>query len=190
MLITTMAMTDLSVRRQSMLDAIRRLFGARPATIDFTATWPILAEVGASPVVEPELPEPGEQEPGASEDFRWRRHPQLRNDQAMTISYEERHARKVAVKGLYFAHNGDIDEAFACFLQAVSEYDVDLTELPPFWKMTRGAILAAADAYEVVGRYREAAAIQARVRTELRPRNVVPLRPAGDDVPARRSVGG
>jgi hypothetical protein len=96
----------------------------------------------------------------------------------------------MAVKGLYFAHNGEVDEAFVHFLQAVTEYDIDLTELPSFWKLTRRAILAAADAYEVVGRYRDAAAIQARVRTELRPRNVVPLRPVEDIASARRTVGG
>jgi hypothetical protein len=190
MLITTLAMTDLGARRQSMVDAIRGLFGARPTPADFTSTWPDLNEVNTSPADEPAASEPESQASAGDEDFRWRRHPQLRSDKAMTISYSERRARRMAVKGLYFAHNGEVDEAFVHFLQAVTEYDIDLTELPSFWKLTRRAILAAADAYEVVGRYRDAAAIQARVRTELRPRNVVPLRPVEDIASARRTVGG
>jgi hypothetical protein len=90
---------------------------------------------------------------------------------------------------LYAAHKGDVEEAFLQFLQAVSEAAIDLTAMPSFWQMPRGAIVAAAEAYDRVGRLREASALQARVRTELRPRNVVPMRHPAAPVSSKRSSG-
>ena len=190
MLISNMAMMDLGMRRKSILDRARDLLGfsdgpipSQPETFNQPEPQPVLVAV-AEPM---ELIESADM----SHDFRWRRHPQLlRESIATEMSDEERQARKIAIRGLYCAHNGELDEAFLHFVHALGEFRIDLTEMPAFWQMPRGAILGVADAYESVGRYREASMIQARVRTELRPRNVVPMRSARTSPTLRRSAVG
>ena len=188
MLMSNLAMMDLGLRRRSVLDQLRDVFRR---TDEHQGVLPLIQDLGAQLdlVAIPDVLDADVNSPG---DYRWRRHPQLLNTSpTSTISDDERRARKTAVRGLYCAHNGEIEEAFLHFVHAIDEAIIDLTEMPSFWQMPRAAILAAADAYEVAGQHREAAMIQARVRTELRPRNVVPMtRSASTPAPRRTASGG
>jgi hypothetical protein len=188
MLMSNLAMMDLGLRRRSVVDRLRDVF--RHAD-EKHGEFPADQELRVPPDLEV-IPAPDVAEEESVGDYRWRRHPQLLNGSgASAISDEERLARRTAVRGLYCAHNGEIEEAFLHFVHALDESTIDLTELPSFWQMPRAAILSAADAYEFAGMHREAAVIQARVRTELRPRNVVPMkRPAPNSSPRRTANGG
>lgn len=173
MIVTSMAMMDLEARRRSLRDRIRVMFGHHHGDGDivtFTGCETENVELDGQGV--PDLPVPSEHN-----FWRWRRHPQLRAvTRQSPIGETERRARHSAVHGLYAALAGNVDDASAWFLQAVSVHDIDLTEIPSFWQMPRAAIESAAVAYECVGRFREAAMVQARLRSEFRPRNVVALR--------------
>jgi hypothetical protein len=193
MLVTDMALWDLRVRRASLLERLHDLFsrgdyGHTSAPESLTLVTERKSHLTLVPDPNPHaLPDAGATEPTS---LRWRRHPQLRTGAALPLlSDGERRARAIAVRGLYAAHKGDVEEAFLQFLQAVSEAAIDLTAMPSFWQMPRGAIVAAAEAYDRVGRLREASALQARVRTELRPRNVVPMRRAAAPTSPKRSSG-
>lgn len=116
-------------------------------------------------------------------DHKWRRHPQLRAYEA-PISEDVREGRRKAVRGLYAARAGAIDVATEHFTLAAQCADVDLTAVPGFWNLTRGQMQAAVDAYEAVGRYRDAAALDAHISTIFRPslvgasqQPIVPRRP-------------
>jgi len=77
-------------------------------------------------------------------------------------------------------------EARSAFAQAAVDPSIDLTDLAGFWQLSRSAMLIAAVAYEDVERFRDAAALSARVRTRYRPRA---LTPAGG-LPRRGTPGG
>jgi hypothetical protein len=187
MLMSNLALMDLGMRRRSMFDRLRNIFWQADESHEDHLSI-------RDGLVSPDLavvPNPEESDVETVGDYRWRRHPQLLNGStASTISDEERLARRAAVRGLYCAHNGGIEEAFLHFVHALDESTIDLTEMPSFWQMPRAAILAAAEAYEVAGKLREAAVIQARVRTELRPRNVVPMKRSATDSSPRRTANG
>jgi hypothetical protein len=112
----------------------------------------------------------------ATPDFRWRRHPQLRRREHDIVAADtedlERGARSAAVRGLFLARSGRLDEARASFVLAAAEPAVDLTAIPGFWDLSRGGMLAAMHAYEDAGRFREASALNARLRLLHRPRSV------------------
>lgn len=122
--------------------------------------------------------------------FKWRRHPQLRDrSRDMDVRSEgelRRDAKAAAVRGLFLARSERLGEARSAFAQAAGDASIDLSELPGFWHLSRGAMLIAAVAYEDVGRFRDAASLAARVRTRYRPRAVAPLTTAS----RRRAVGG
>jgi hypothetical protein len=124
-------------------------------------------------------------------EFRWRRHPQLRLQSGDETPFDmedlERGARSAGVRGLFLARSGRIDEARTAFAIAASSADADLTAIPGFWDLPRAGMLAAVGAYEDVERYREAAALAARIRLKYRPRAVMP---AGTASPPRRSASG
>lgn len=177
MLMTSMAIMDLNVRRQSLLSRVLAFIRHRKSEPAVAIRWDHLS----APIPEASHLAPFVSEPDGSDltvDYRWRRHPQLLQDASVTgLSAEERLARKQALRGLYFAHNGEFDAAGDAFRKAVDACDIDLTELPKFWQMPRGGILAAAQALESAGRFRAASTIQARLRSEFRPRSVVAVRP-------------
>lgn len=141
-----------------------------------------------SPVVNPTMPEnarlpdlPGpRRHPGCVRDrpvdFRWRRHPQLRQrfetGPAADPHDVERGARSAAVRGLFLARGARFDDARASFAAGAAESSVDLTAIPGFWDLPRAGMLAAVDAYDDVGRFRDAAALGARIRLTYRPRSV------------------
>jgi hypothetical protein len=189
MLMTEMAVLDLRVRFMNIKDAVRRLLGLPVA--EMPAGSQDMAQ-GYVPLAGSVLTENGlpvsEDAPQA---FRWRRHPLLRNASATSpLSGKEQRARRLAVQGLYAGLRGDTDQARQLFHHAIGEAHIDLTGIPSFWQMPRAAIVAAADAYEQAGRLREATALRARIRSELRPRNVVQLRPVELLPERKRSVGG
>ena len=110
--------------------------------------------------------------------FRWRRHPQLlqraQQDETARPSRTpgQREARAAAVQGMYLARGGRHEEAQKCFVRAAREETIDLTEVPGFWSLSRSAMQSVIDAYEVVGRLRDASALAAKLRTTYRPRVV------------------
>lgn len=116
--------------------------------------------------------------PSPDGSFKWRRHPQLRDRHGVPTdqSPEEfrQGARAAATRGLFLARSERLGEARAAFAQAAADTSIDLTELPGFWQLSRGAMLVAAIAYEDVERYRDAAALSARIRTRYRPRALPP----------------
>lgn len=127
---------------------------------------------------------------GSDATFKWRRHPLLR-DQRRELDDRSpdglhKGARAAAIRGLFLARSERLAEARASFAQAALDTSIDLSELPGFWQLSRGAMLVAAVAYEDVERYRDASALAARVRTRYRPRAVAPV----TDLPRRPTSGG
>lgn len=116
--------------------------------------------------------------------FRWRRHPQLRNrpvaGPAEMAAASRREARSSAAHGVHLARSERLDEARVAFAIAARDETIDLTAIPGFWELSRGAMLVAAFAYADVDRFRDAAALEAHVRTTYRPRALIqtsPMRP-------------
>lgn len=99
---------------------------------------------------------------------KWQRHPQLRAYEA-PLSEEVRQGRNEAVRGLFAARAGALDVATRHFAAAARCPDVDLTAVPGFWNLTRGQMQTSVDAYESVGRHRDAAALDAHIATIFRP---------------------
>lgn len=97
-----------------------------------------------------------------------RRHAQLRAYES-PISAEVRAGRQEAVRGMRAAHAGALQAATRHFTIAASCDDVDLTDIPGFWQLTRGQMQTAVDAYEQVQRYRDAAALNAQIESTFRP---------------------
>jgi hypothetical protein len=111
-----------------------------------------------------------------SGDFRWRRHPQLLRQAHDAIEPDpedlERSARSASVRGLFLARSGRIDDARDAFATAARDASIDLTAIPGFWDLSRGGMVAAVRAYEDVERFRDASALEARIRLKYRPRSV------------------
>jgi hypothetical protein len=83
----------------------------------------------------------------------------------------ERRARAAAFRALLLARQRRHGEAAGAFAEALTlEPTLDLTETPTFWDLERTAHLAAADAYEAVGRTRDAMTLRGRVELRFRPR--------------------
>jgi len=107
--------------------------------------------------------------------FRWRRHPLLRREtiaDEIASEHGEPGARSAAICGLFLARSGRIDDAEAAFTRASRSASIDLAELPGFWDLPRAGMQAAVNAYEANQRYRDAAALGARLRLTYRPRLV------------------
>ena len=112
------------------------------------------------------MPDPDTQAQHPS--HKWRRHEALRTYEAPLPS-EVRDGRHEAVRGLFAARSGALDVATQHFTLAARCDDVDITAVPGFWKLTRGQMQTAVDAYEAAGRYRDAAALDAHIATIFRP---------------------
>ncbi|MGC4190620.1 MAG: hypothetical protein QM589_05200 [Thermomicrobiales bacterium] len=116
---------------------------------------------------------------GASSDgettgtFRWRRHPALLKSRTTPMPLdEEQQARLAAVRGVLAARAGDLETASAWFTEAAQDLGIRFQVVPGFWGCTRGGMEAAVAAYEAAGRFRDAAALAATIRTRYRPRMV------------------
>lgn len=119
---------------------------------------------------------------------KWRRHEQLLHRPTSTLTHDEHQARHHAVRGLYAARAGALAAAEDCFTHAATCPDIDLCEIPGFWQLDRTAMLTAVQAYEANGRLREASALNARIRTSLRPRALSPIPENVTELPPRRSL--
>jgi hypothetical protein len=183
MLVTDLAYRDMETRANGLsarfAALVRRIF-RRPVLAPGSAGDLSLADASARLRLVPESAPPAPVVPApcppVAPDFRWRRHPQLRRREHDTFPADtedlERGARSAAVRGLFLARSGRLDEARAAFVLAAAEAAVDLTAIPGFWDLSRGGMLAAVHAYEDAGRFREASALNARLRLLHRPRSV------------------
>ncbi len=207
MLVTDIAMQHMDQGTRSVALSLRRIFGRwrrrRPAPplrlVPRHSRTSRVAGTGRDrPLAAMESPSPPEilhHRPPANPDsgqthtdvparevpFKWRRHPQLR---ALDRNSGERSgldphgtAEAAALRGLFLARGERLGEARAAFAKAAADPSIDLTDLPGFWHLSRGAMLIAAVAYEDVERFRDAAALSARVRTRYRPRAMASVAP-------------
>lgn len=141
---------------------------------DRTNQRPPIARKGTS---KPHLSLVVDEQTEKSDVTKWRRHPQLR-EYRDPISDSVRSARHEAVRGLCAARAGAAEVAVNHFVIAARCDEVELTAVPGFWTMTRGQMGMAVEAYELVGRYRDAAALDAHIATIFRPSLVgVDLKP-------------
>lgn len=196
MLVTDLAMRDMERQSSEWFGWIRRIMGrlwrpwaaslSRATTLQFQprpAHLTLIPKPLASPAA-PQSSAPDLQEKTMPADtssdtaFRWRRHPQLRNRPGAapgdTAAVARREARSSAIRGLFLARGGQLQEARAAFAIAARDEAIDLTAIPGFWTLSRGAMLAAAAAYDDVGRFRDSSALAAQIRTTYRPRAVTP----------------
>lgn len=111
-----------------------------------------------------DTPKDEEQHPS----HKWRRHTLLRTYKS-PLTTDERDGRHQAVRGLVAAREGALEAAHRHFTLAAQCDEVDITATPGFWNLTRGQMQTAVDAYEAVGRYRDAAALDAHIATIFRP---------------------
>jgi hypothetical protein len=89
----------------------------------------------------------------------------------IVLTADERRARAIALRGLCQARGHRFDAARGSFVEAIQMDPVlDLAKLPDFWRLPQGAHQAAIEAYEQVGRRRDAAALTAAVRSAFKPR--------------------
>ena len=107
----------------------------------------------------------------------------------------EERARAAAVQGFVRARDGNHEQAIAHFAEAARlDAELDLTTIPGFWTLPRGAHDAAATAYEQANRERDAWRLRAVIRRTWRPRLVpvetaaiTPIRP---DISSERAAPG
>jgi hypothetical protein len=89
----------------------------------------------------------------------------------IVLTADERRARAIALRGLCQARAHRFDAARASFVEAtLLDPKLDLAKMPDFWRLPSGAHQAAIEAYEQVGRRRDAVALTAAVRTTFRPK--------------------
>lgn len=128
--------------------------GAPPATVDLERE---AAPEIRSPEVVPTEPEP----------------------KAEPLSADERRARSAAFRALLLARQRRFVAARAAFAEAARlDPALDLTTVPTFWALERGAHEAAIAAYEETGRRRDALVLAARLEHVYRPRLVCSPLPA------------
>lgn len=188
MLMTDLAVRDLEGRRDSVVDHCRRLlvsiFGrSSDHNLPKAVTRGQPRTLRSMPSVSPPagmsmrvIATSRTAATPAETDMRWQRHPQLRSQQPAraTVSGVQRASRLEAERAMILARGGKLAEAVDAFRTAASDPAVDLCALPGFWDMPRSAMMTAVRAYEQVGRLRDAAALEARIRHLLRPRALKP----------------
>jgi hypothetical protein len=102
----------------------------------------------------------------------------------IVLSADERRARAIALRGLCQSRAHRFDAARASFVEAtLLDPTLDLAKMPDFWRLPSGAHQAAIEAYEQVGRRRDAAALTATVRTTFRPKPFRTRQPVPRPVP-------
>ena len=90
------------------------------------------------------------------------------------LTANERRARAAALRALAFSRARRFDAAQAAFQDAATlDPALDLTRVPTFWSLERGAHEAAITAYTGAGRVGDAAVLRAKVQSVYRPK---PLR--------------
>lgn len=92
-------------------------------------------------------------------------------DAADHLTPVQRRARAAALRASLLARQRRHVEAALAFSEALTlDPAIDLTEAPQFWELERAAHRAAADAYEAVGRTRDAMTLRGRIELRFRPR--------------------
>lgn len=95
-------------------------------------------------------------------------------DLTQPLTVGERRARAAALKALALSRARKFDAARQAFSDAARlDPDLDITRVPTFWSLERGAHEAAISAYNDAGRTGDAAVLRARVQSTYRPK---PLR--------------
>lgn len=90
---------------------------------------------------------------------------------AAPLNPTERRARAAAVRGLMLARQRRFGSAQSAFAEAATlDPTLDLATVPTFWDLQRAGQEAVVQAYEQVGRVRDAAMLAARLRQRFRPR--------------------
>lgn len=194
MIMTELAMMDPGPAGSSVLArglrAVARFFGfGHPPIAKPTRAYPMAPTAG----LHRQVPERPIHIVATREDtiaqtvsvFRWRRHAQLLDRPMCHLPEEERKARHQAVQGLYAARDGALEIAEHHFTLAVAYPGIDLCEIPGFWQLSRSAMMTAVHAYDQVGRLREASALNARIRTQYRPRALSPAPLNVTEIPNR-----
>jgi hypothetical protein len=184
MIMTDLALRDIQMQRETLLDRCRHLF---VAVFGRSSDHRLPAEIAERPApvlrAMPAAPRPRQQikmvaaAPAMETDKRWQRHPQLRARQAepAPLPGSERAARLAAERGISLARGGKLVEAVEAFATAASDETIDLGALPGFWDLPRNGMLAAVQAYERTERLRDASALEARIRHMFRPRALKPV---------------
>ena len=193
MLVTDLAYRDMEARADGLVERLGgllgRLCGRSKPEVTTDTPYAIGAEHQAHLRLVPRPEAPGSEEAAdQGGDFRWRRHPQLLTTPNQPDTEEfERGARSASIRGLFLARSGRFEEARDAFSIAAEDSGLDLTAIPGFWDLSRGGMQAAVFAYEDVERFRDAAALGARIRLMYRPRSLssIPAAPV-----RRRSASG
>jgi hypothetical protein len=181
MIMTDLAVRDLEMRSDTLMDRCRRAF---VGVFGRSSDHQLPQEVTRLP--EPALhalPTPprtretlrvveASAQAGDAPEKRWQRHPQLRARQpeSAPMPGSERAARLAAERGVILARGRKLTEATEAFAIAAQDEAIDFGALPGFWDLPRNGMLAAVKAYERVDRLRDAAALEARIRHLYRPR--------------------
>ncbi len=186
MIMTDLAVRELEMRSDTLLDRCRRVFidvfgrssdHQLPEEVA-SHTHSSLRALPASPPARKSLRvvEASEKADDAPEK-RWQRHPQLRARQAEAAPMpgSARAARLAAERGVLLARGRKLAEAIEAFSTAAQDASIDLAALPGFWDLPRNGMLAAVQAYERVDRLRDASALEARIRHLYRPRALKPI---------------
>ncbi len=186
MIMTDLAVKDIEMRSETLLDRCRRafvdIFGRSsnhqlPVEVALR-DQPALHALPASPENHKPLRVVEATETAAeSPEKRWQRHPQLRARQAEAppMPGSQRAARLAAERGVLLARGRKLGEALEAFTTAAEDESIDLGALPGFWDLPRNGMLAAVQAYERVDRLRDASALEARIRHLYRPRALKPI---------------
>lgn len=202
MLMSDMAVRELEHGRETFFDSCRRVllsvFGrtsnhrlpshVRPAPASHRASRPATAH--SVPLKVMPAPRANANAPDDQSPQPWRRHPQLRkpHQPAAAMPVSQRSARLEAERGMILARGGKLAEAVEAFTTAASDQRIDLAALPGFWDLPRQGMMSAVRAYEQTKRFRDAAALEARIRHTLRPRSIRPM-PAGSTPDRMRASG-
>jgi len=184
MLISQAAIFDLDSRQQTVqrrwTNLFARLLGrsrveetAVSLHDDVRPEVPALRIVTSEPVAADIPPNTLAQE-DAPRRFPWRRHPRLLAEQydEHRISESERIARLAAVRGIFAAREGKLDVARHFLTEAAAHPAIAFEDVPGFWGLSQQRLVVAVDAYEAAGRLRDAAALNARIRSRYRLRAV------------------
>jgi hypothetical protein len=186
MIMTDLAVRDLEMRSETLMDRCRRafvgVFGRSsdhrlPVEVARRPAMALRALPAPSPVRKALRVVDAVEQPADAGEMRWQRHPQLRARQAEAAPMpgSERAARLAAERGIILARGRKLVEAVDAFTVAARDEAIDLGAMPGFWDLPRNGMLAAVQAYERVDRLRDAAALEARIRHLYRPRALKPI---------------
>jgi hypothetical protein len=190
MMISDMAYRDMEASSQSVTDILTRIvssvFRRRPHQSETISALnglvlpeaPRIHLVAQPPVMEMESSTLRDETPS---DPHWRKHPMLRASSTPTMSTPDEQARlsrAASTRALFLSRSGRFDEARAAFVTAARDLEIDLSDIPGFWNLSRAGMQAAIEAYEEVERFRDAARLEATIRLKYRPR-LTPLSTIG-----------